>query len=158
MTLDMWEMQVASLCAQGFTVLRYDMFGHGRSSCAPSICFELATFVQQLDEIIAAVLPSSQSVDLIGFSLGGLVALEYAARASGRERCQSLLLLDSCGLAAPFLPLNCTGAFVARGVYSAVRLWPIRAFSAAAGGLLLGWFARAYDVKLPDRRHAVRTV
>ena len=99
MTLDMWDETTDALCAHEFKVLRYDMYGHGQSSCSPSIVFDLGTFVQQLDELLTALLPEEQSVQLIGFSLGGLVALDFASNPNlARKRVESLVLVDSCGL------------------------------------------------------------
>jgi pimeloyl-ACP methyl ester carboxylesterase len=95
----MWDMVIPSLCAQGFIVLRYDVFGHGRSSCDPSIRFTMGSFVLQLQELTSTVLPEAQPIVLVGFSLGGLISLKYACTHPGRERCETLVLLDSCGLA-----------------------------------------------------------
>lgn len=98
MTMDMWDQITGDLCAKGFSVLRYDMFGHGRSSCDPCIQYELSTFVQQLQQLVNAVLPPNESFCLVGFSMGGLVSLEFASSFPDQHRIQSLLLLDSCGL------------------------------------------------------------
>ena len=52
MTSEMWEPLALALLQAGYTVLRYDMFGHGRSSCDPAITYGLQTFSKQLDEVL----------------------------------------------------------------------------------------------------------
>ena len=81
------------------------MYGHGQSSCDPSIVFNLASFVCQLDELLTKLLPEGQSVILVGFSLGGLVALDFTAKYS-RKRVDKLILVDSCGLEGQQLTLS----------------------------------------------------
>eukprot|EP00658_Telonema_sp_P-2_P024446 TRINITY_DN19821_c0_g1_i1.p1 TRINITY_DN19821_c0_g1~~TRINITY_DN19821_c0_g1_i1.p1 ORF type:complete len:409 (+),score=45.74 TRINITY_DN19821_c0_g1_i1:245-1471(+) len=155
MTMDMWDWFTDALTDAGFTVLRYDLYGHGQSATDPAIAYSLPTFVLQLRELLTTVAPDQPNISLVGFSLGGLVSLEFTS--SHPRTVSQLVLIDPCGLAAPPLPLSCTGAFIARGIYSAVRAQPIRGFSAAAGSFLLGWFGEAFDVTIADLRHALRT-
>jgi len=81
---------------QGFRTLVYDHYGHGLSSspcCSPLNHITLAT---QLEELIAAVAPDAEKIDLIGFSMGGLIASEFARNQP--QRASHLCLMAPAGL------------------------------------------------------------
>ena len=74
----MWQSQVRSLTSN-YQVLTYDLTGHGLSQHATPAT-DLATLAQQLLQLMDHLqLPK---VNLVGFSLGGLVAREGVARVS----------------------------------------------------------------------------
>lgn len=68
-----WD-EVAGRLAVDFTVLRVDLRGHGRSGRMLSC--RLADFVDDLSALLATV--GATRTDLVGFSLGGLIAEQYA--------------------------------------------------------------------------------
>ena len=71
----MWGPQV-SVLAEHFRIVRYDMLGHGRSDTVPG-ALRLSDFVEQLYELIGAL--DLAPVRLAGFSMGGAVAMAFAA-------------------------------------------------------------------------------
>lgn len=84
----MWLPVMAAL--RGRRVIAYDMVGHG-AAIKPAAPYTLATFVDQLAGIVAAV---DSEVDLVGFSMGALVAEGFAVSPPGR-RVRRLVLLNS---------------------------------------------------------------
>ncbi|MDE0699373.1 MAG: alpha/beta fold hydrolase [Acidimicrobiaceae bacterium] len=78
----MWD-PVVEVLAQQYRVLRYDLLGHGRSDDPPGTR-QLEDFVAQLLEVLD--IHQIENCDLVGLSLGGLVALTAAARHPDRVR------------------------------------------------------------------------
>lgn len=85
----MWQNQVRSL-ALNYQVLTYDLEGHGLSSHATSKT-SLASLAQQLLQLIDHL--QLAKVNLVGFSLGGLVARVFATQHS--QRLTSLVIMNS---------------------------------------------------------------
>ncbi len=84
----MWD----AVCSfmPGVRAERYDMIGHG-AAAAPLGPYRLADFVAQLDSLADA--EGLQQFDLVGFSMGALVAIGYAAAHPARVR--RMVLLNS---------------------------------------------------------------
>ena len=70
----MWDWQMTRLTSQ-FSVLRYDLFGHGQTPVDPGAS-KLAVFVQQLKSLLDFL--EIKPVHLVGFSLGALIAQLFA--------------------------------------------------------------------------------
>jgi len=90
----------------GFRVLAFDLYGHGLSNapevdlcpCRSRCCcvvsrrgglkgrYDLDFFVNQTDELLHLLGLGDSSVNLIGFSLGGTIAISFAQRFPGRVR------------------------------------------------------------------------
>jgi 3-oxoadipate enol-lactonase len=82
MDLTMWD-ALSVLLRPSCRVIRYDMLGHG-GSLKPAGPYRLADFVAQLSKLAADLdLPS---FDLVGFSMGGLVAQAFALHEPDRVR------------------------------------------------------------------------
>jgi pimeloyl-ACP methyl ester carboxylesterase len=86
--LEMWAPQVAALAGR-YTVIRYDMLGHGGSAKPPGD-LRLASYVAQLD-MLHRYFRLGRSV-VIGFSMGALVARAFAT--VHPERLAGLVLLN----------------------------------------------------------------
>jgi pimeloyl-ACP methyl ester carboxylesterase len=86
----MWEPQVRAL-RDAYTVIRYDMLGHGQAPDAQGDR-TLDEFVAQAREVIAECCPSQRPV-LGGFSMGGLVTQTVAA--SHWTELKAVLLLNT---------------------------------------------------------------
>lgn len=85
-----WDPTFAALAADGKRVIRYDLFGRGRSD-RPDGTYDGAFYDAQLDALLAA-LHVTQPVDLVGLSFGGFVVAHYAAGHPTRVR--TLTLVD----------------------------------------------------------------
>ncbi|KAL6064772.1 putative 2-succinyl-6-hydroxy-2,4-cyclohexadiene-1-carboxylate synthase [Balamuthia mandrillaris] len=87
-------------CSKGFCVLSFDLYGRGQSS-APAKLHTPELFNQQIDELVTA-LNFPQPFALVGHSLGGGIAVAYAA--AHPEKVESLVLIGPVGLpcAIPF--------------------------------------------------------
>jgi 3-oxoadipate enol-lactonase len=82
----MWEPLVA-LLDHRFTVVRYDMRGHGETTYGPGACSDVDDLAALLDAL------AIESCCLAGASFGGLVALAFAAEYP--ERVERLMVLDA---------------------------------------------------------------
>ena len=86
-----WDSLLPQLAAAGFAGYALDLLGHGESHKPASNSYQtdwmFDHFMQWLD-----ALKLNQPVVLIGHSLGGYIALEYASRFP--ENTQALILVD----------------------------------------------------------------
>lgn len=78
----MWD-PVVGVLAQKHRILRYDILGHGSSDDPPGPR-KLDDFVDQLVEVLD--FHDVETTDVVGLSLGGLIALMTAARHPNRVR------------------------------------------------------------------------
>ena len=88
------------LTESGFRVLRYDLFGRGFSD-RPVARYDIDLFVNQLTALLDA-LRFTRPVNLIGLSMGGLIAATFTLRHP--ERVDRLVLIDPAGARAISLP------------------------------------------------------
>ena len=86
--LDMWAAQAAAL-ARHYTVIRYDMLGHGGSAKPPGK-LRLSSYITQL-EMVHRYFRLGRSV-VVGFSMGALVGRAFAF--AHPERLAGLALLN----------------------------------------------------------------
>lgn len=87
------------LTESGFRVLRYDLFGRGFSD-RPASRYDIRLFVNQLAGLLDALHFTyhpgrGRPVNLIGLSLGGIIASTFAVRHP--ERVNKLVLIDPAG-------------------------------------------------------------
>lgn len=87
-----WYSTLALPLSASRQVILYDLRGHGGSS-TPSQGFDLDSHADDLDAVLAALVPVNAGVDLVGHSLGALIALQFAMRHPQRVR--SLVLVDA---------------------------------------------------------------
>ena len=82
----MWEPQINSL--NSYSIITYDLLGHGKT---PYIKEEvtLNDFTNQLDELIKFL--KVDKINLIGFSLGSLIALDFASKFQDKLKTLTLL-------------------------------------------------------------------
>jgi len=107
------------LTQAGFRVLRYDLFGRGFSD-RPNVDYNFELFVNQLADLLDA-LRFTQRVNLIGLSMGGLIASAFTVRHP--ERVNKLTLIDPAGAKSIALTPMLKAAkipFVAEAVLSLV--------------------------------------
>ena len=88
LTYEIWQPQLNFF--ENYSNLSYDILGHGKSSLTKqNINFD--DFSEQLIELIDEL--KIEKIHLVGFSIGSLIARNFAIRYS--ERLQSLILLGS---------------------------------------------------------------
>jgi pimeloyl-ACP methyl ester carboxylesterase len=85
----LWSNTAAALQAAGFRTLRYDLYGRGWSDRPPGR-YDLDRFTQQLEALLDALAPDTP-VQIVGLSMGGLIAADFARRHP--QRVQRLALL-----------------------------------------------------------------
>ncbi len=73
-----WDRQIGPLARAGLRVIRYDMFGRGRSD-RPDAAYDRALYERQLLGLLDR-LDLRRPVHLIGHSLGGATAVRFVAR------------------------------------------------------------------------------
>lgn len=95
-----WNPTFIGLLSVGFQVLRYDLYGRGFSD-RPHTRYDLALFDRQLTGLLDA-LGFDQSVSLVGLSMGGLVAANFAL--AHPERTARLGLIDPAGFPLGYSP------------------------------------------------------
>jgi len=94
LTADDWS-RVAADLSRDRTVQAVDLRGHGRSDWPGTYSIELMTA-----DVLALLGSLGEEVDLVGHSLGGLVACRVAARSPFVRR----LVLEDVGLPRPRMP------------------------------------------------------
>ncbi len=99
----LWDPAVPALTAAGLRVLRYDLLGRGFSD-RPRVTYNADLFDRQLLDLLDA-LGLSAPVDLLGLSMGGVIAVRFADRHP--ERVRRLGLEDPAGFSVRVTP----GAF-----------------------------------------------
>lgn len=88
-----WDDLSPSLREGGFRVLRYDLYGRGFSD-RPDVTYDEKLFDRQLLELLPA-LKIEEPVDLVGSTMGGAIAVIFAARHP--EKVRKLVLIDPAG-------------------------------------------------------------
>mmetsp|Transcript_41548 Transcript_41548/g.51156 ORF Transcript_41548/g.51156 Transcript_41548/m.51156 type:complete len:361 (+) Transcript_41548:66-1148(+) len=84
------------LVQAGFRVLVFDLYGFGLSS-SPSGRLDVEIYVDQVLQLLEGLkIPSSEKIFLLGFSMGGVIAVEFTNRFP--ERVERLLLVAPGGL------------------------------------------------------------
>jgi len=86
----LWDQTFSALVAAGFRVLRYDLYGRGWSD-RPNARYTPDFYDQQLVQLLSA-LGIQRPVDLVASSMGGPIAVNFAARHP--ERSGKVALLD----------------------------------------------------------------
>ena len=93
-SLTTWSLNLPALAAQ-FRICALDLVGAG-SSAKPSTDYSVPALASVLARFLDALGPDWQRVSIVGHSLGGAVALAFAA--SYPQRIERLVLVDSAGL------------------------------------------------------------
>jgi pimeloyl-ACP methyl ester carboxylesterase len=94
-----WDPTFEALTSQGFSVLRYDLFGRGYSD-RPRLKNDMNLFLRQLGDLLDGLKLSK--VNLIGLSMGGAIASAFTIYHP--QRVHKLVLIDPIGVLP--MPLN----------------------------------------------------
>ena len=84
----MWEPQVSSL--NNYSIITYDLLGHGKTPCDKKE-LTLNDFSNQLDDLLRFM--KIDKINLIGFSLGSLIGLDFASKF--QDKLKSLTLIGT---------------------------------------------------------------
>lgn len=141
MDLAMWEPMVPHLAPRR-RVIRYDMQGHGES-VKPHGPYALADFVAQLGRLLDDL--AIEATDLVGFSMGALVAQGFALVDPARVR--RLVLLNGVFDRSPAerAAIEARVGEVLQGGYAA-----------SIEAAIDRWFTPAFRTKRPEMVKAVR--
>ena len=131
----MWDRQVTAL-APYFRVVRYDMFGHGRTAARPNVT-AIGDFVVQLKELLDFL--EISKLTLVGLSMGGVIAQGFAADA--HERLEKLILMNTV--------YRRTDAEL-KGVRSRLKITVDKGLEPVADLALDRWFDDAFRRANPD--------
>lgn len=85
-----WDKNIGVLNEAGISTLRYDLFGRGLSS-RPKKEYSLNFYEKQLNELLLSENISNE-IDIVGVSLGGLLATHFAAK--NPKRVRKIVLID----------------------------------------------------------------
>jgi pimeloyl-ACP methyl ester carboxylesterase len=102
-----WYPAIASPLAERRRVLLYDQRGHG-SSTMPAAGFDLDSQAEDLLAVLAYYGLRAEPVDLVGHSMGALIALRFALR--WPERVRRLVLVDAPMPAREYISPSLRGA------------------------------------------------
>ena len=95
---EIWKLIKLALVKQGYQVLQYDYFGKGYSDRVVAK-YDLNFFINQIEELIDK-LKIPLPVNLIGWSLGGLIATQYASKHI--KEIEKLILISPVGIDVTF--------------------------------------------------------
>ena len=84
----MWEPQINFL--NNYSIITYDLLGHGRTPCNKKEV-TLNDFSNQLDDLLQFL--KIDKINLIGFSLGSLIALDFASKF--HDKLKKLILIGT---------------------------------------------------------------
>lgn len=94
-TAQSWELVARHLGATGFQLIALDMRGHGLSE-KPSQGYSLSTFSRDLCDLVEH--SGAKRCVLVGHSLGGYLALEYASRYANESQAPAAVVLVDGGI------------------------------------------------------------
>jgi len=134
--LTLWD-DLAPLLEPDFDVLRYDLLGHGASTPLRGPA-AIADFIAQLDAVLDQA--GWRDANVVGYSMGGLIAGAYAAARPDRVR--RLVLLNTVFRRTP----EESAAVQARLAAAATQ-----DVYAAAEVSLARWFTPAFQIRRPER-------
>ncbi len=138
------------LIRSGWRALRYDLFGRGLSD-RPVTRYDMDFFCKQLQGLLDTLLGLDVPINLVGLSMGGAIAVTFAARFPQRVR--RLVLIDPAGAKAVRLPWYLRAASLpgvgelALGLFGSVTLLKGVA-SDLFGPDLVAEFQRRYRVQM----------
>ena len=94
-----WEKQAEYFAAQGYRVLRYDLFGRGHSD-RPYVDYDADLYHRQLVELLDSQHVTGP-VDIVGLSMGGPITMRFVDREPARVRKYGLVAPAGFGASLP---------------------------------------------------------
>ncbi len=87
-----WDGTFEHLAQVGFRVLRYDLYGRGRSARPADCLYDLPCYLAQLTGLLEEVGWADRPLSVVGLSMGGPIAAAFAA--DNPDRLRALALID----------------------------------------------------------------
>jgi len=145
-TMGTFTAMAQELVRRGFDVLTFDLFGFGLSD-SPRRRFDAKLFADQTLELLTLIgFPSTCKFSLVGFSMGGVVAMEVAR--CSPERIARLMLIAPAGL-VPLSTMERSGIKALRAV-RALHIPAATMLGKLAGGLEVQ--AESFEPDVSDSR------
>jgi len=138
--LEMWDPQIAAL-TEHFSVLRYDMLGHGKSKVG--VVNGIGTFIDQLKDLLAYL--EIDRCHLAGLSMGGVVAQGFAG--TEHDRLKTLILMNTV--------YRRTEAELL-GMRARLALTREEGLKPIADAAIARWFDRHFQETYPERIKTIR--
>lgn len=141
LAMTMWD-SAAALLEPHYTVIRYDLIGHGRTP-AGGATVSLSDFVGQVQDLLDHLAVERPSV--LGFSLGGIVARGWAA--AFPKRVDKLVVL--CSIAPRSAPER-------QAIAARLQLLEQGGVAATVDAAIGRWFTPAFIQRRPEVVEQVR--
>lgn len=134
-----WEQQLPALEGR-YRVVRLDLPGHGRSPAPADGDYTVEGFAEVLDAVFRE--RDLDGAVLFGLSMGGSIAIRFAARDPGRLRGLALVGATACGFGPDVQEEEVLASIERLGVEAASQAVIHRSFGTAANAALVEWAAQ----------------
>jgi pimeloyl-ACP methyl ester carboxylesterase len=94
-SLQYWIYQIRALSERGFHVIAYDLRGHGESEPAAHDDYSIDRFGEDLEAILAEVVPPGRQAVLAGHSLGAMAIAAWAQAHEVEKRVGAAALINT---------------------------------------------------------------
>lgn len=127
-----WDAVVPALAAD-YPIVRYDKRGHGLSDCPPAP-YTIRDHMHDLTELLAAL--NIQQAILIGISVGGMIAMDFAA--ANPQQVAALVLCDTYPKIGTAEMWN-----------DRINTLRVHGMAALSDTIVARWFAPGYQMQYP---------
>jgi pimeloyl-ACP methyl ester carboxylesterase len=94
-SLQYWIYQIRALSERGFHVVAYDLRGHGESQPAAGDDYSVDRFGEDLEAVLAEVVPDGRKAVLAGHSLGAMAIAAWAEHHEVEKRASAAALINT---------------------------------------------------------------
>ncbi len=94
-TLAIWTLVIPSLVSQGLRVVAYDLRGHGKSGRPADGDYSVARFGEDVEAVLAAVVPEGERAVVAGHSLGAMSIAAWAEHHDVPRRAAAAALIHT---------------------------------------------------------------
>jgi pimeloyl-ACP methyl ester carboxylesterase len=94
-SLGYWIYQIKALSERGFHVVAYDLRGHGESQPAAEDDYSIERFGEDLEAVLAEVVPDGRKAVLAGHSLGAMAIAAWAEHHDVERRVGAAALINT---------------------------------------------------------------
>ncbi|MBV8430019.1 MAG: alpha/beta hydrolase [Solirubrobacterales bacterium] len=94
-SLQYWIYQIRDLSERGFRVIAYDLRGHGESDGAARDDYSIERFGEDLEAVLAEVVPAGRAAVVAGHSLGAMAIAAWAEHHEVKPRVAAAALINT---------------------------------------------------------------